>query len=126
MSDAATAIGAGVRDFAGGALYPQKPGEIGGHLFIVEFERPVAADERQRFAAAIDQDLMRRNLDYRDHRAGGFGLSPPQISVLRPGGFAEWMRRRGRLGSQNKVPRVVADPELFADLRAFAAANRAD
>ncbi len=126
VTTAANSIGAGVRDFAVGALYPEKAGEIGGHLFIVEFERMVRAQERARFAAAIDQDLMRRNLDYRDHRAGGFGLLMPQIDVLRQGGFAEWMRRRGRLGSQNKVPRVIADPELFADLGAFAAANRAD
>jgi len=49
------------------------------------------------------------------------GLQPPQVQVLPAGGFAEWMQRRGRLGSQNKVPRVIADPELFADLRAFAA-----
>ena len=86
----------------------------------------MSADESTRFAAAIDRDLTRRNLDYRDHRAGGFGLLAPQIGVLRQGGFAEWMRRRGRLGSQNKVPRVIADPELFKDLRGFAAANRAD
>jgi hypothetical protein len=33
------------------------------------------------------------------------------------------MRRRGRLGSQNKVPRVVADPARFAHLHAFAKAN---
>jgi hypothetical protein len=36
------------------------------------------------------------------------------------------MRRRGQLGSQNKVPRVIADAALFADLRAFAAVNQAD
>ena len=58
------------------------------------------------------------------HRAGGFGLRPPEVIALRPGGFAEWMRRRGRLGSQNKVPRVIADLALFADLRAFTEANR--
>ena len=58
------------------------------------------------------------------HRAGGFGLRTPEVIALRPGGFAEWMRRRGRLGSQNKVPRVIADPPLFADLRAFTEANR--
>jgi hypothetical protein len=120
---AAAAIGAALRDFAVGALYPERPGEIGGHLFVVEFERPVAAAERARFAAALDHDLAERNLDYRDHRAGGFGLRPPEIAILRPGGFAEWMRRRGRLGSQNKVPRVIADPALFADLRSFAAAD---
>jgi hypothetical protein len=126
VTGAAIAIGAGVRDFAVGALYAEKPGEIGGHLCVVEFERPVSAEEAARFAAAIDEDLMRRNLDYRDHRAGGFGLEPPRISMLRQGGFAEWMRRRGRLGSQNKVPRVIADPELFKDLREFAAANQTD
>jgi len=123
---AAQAIGAGVRDFAVGALYPETSGAIGGHLYIIEFERLVSAEERARFASAIDQDLMRRNLDYRDHRAGGFGLLPPQIRALPHGGFAEWMMRRGRLGGQNKVPRVIADPALFADLRAFAAATRAD
>jgi hypothetical protein len=126
VTGAANAIGAGVRDFAVGALYPEKPGEIGGHLYVVEFERPVSAEEESRFAEAVDRDLMRRNLDYRDHRAGGFGLRPPRIYVLRQGGFAEWMRRRGRLGSQNKVPRVIADPELFNGLREFAAANRAE
>jgi hypothetical protein len=119
---AATAIGAGVRDFSAGALYPEKPGEIGGHLFIIEFERTVAADELAHFAEMLDRDLMRRNLDYEAHRAGGFGLRRPQIVAMRSGGFAEWMRRRGRLGGQNKVPRVIADPALFADLRAFAAA----
>jgi hypothetical protein len=123
VSAAASAIGAELRDFSVGALYPEKPGEIGGHLYIVEFERPLAGDDAERFAAAIDQDLLRRNLDYRAHRAGGFGLAPPRIFVVRQGGFAEWMRRRGRLGSQNKVPRIIADPELFANLRRFAAAN---
>ena len=87
VTSAAAAIGAGVRDFAVGALYPEKPGEIGGHLYIIEFERAVSADERALVAAAIDQDLMRRNLDYGDHRAGGFGLLAPRIGVLRHGGI---------------------------------------
>ncbi len=121
VTGGAAVIGAGVRDFSVGALYPERTGEIGGHLFVVEFERPVTADEIARLAAAIDRDLMRRNLDYEAHRAGGFGLRPPEILVLRQEGFAEWMRRRGRLGSQNKVPRVITDPELFADLRGFTA-----
>ena len=125
VTNAAADIGAGVRDFSVGALYPAAPGELGGHLYVVEFERPVGAAERQRFAAAIDRDLMRRNLDYEAHRAGGFGMRAPEIRLLPQGGFAEWMRRRGRLGGQNKVPRIMSDPRLFADLRAFAAEYRA-
>lgn len=124
-AEAAAAIGAGLRDFAAGALYPQRPGEIGGHLYVVEFEAPVSEEDRARFGAALDAALMRRNLDYRDHRAGGFGMRAPEVLVLRPGGFAEWMRRRGRLGAQNKVPRVINDPDLLADLRGFAVENAA-
>jgi len=125
-AEAAAAIGTGLRDFAAGALYPQRQGETGGHLYVVEFETPVSEEDRARFAAALDAGLMRRNLDYRDHRAGGFGMRAPEVLVLQPGGFAEWMRRRGRLGAQNKVPRVINDPGLFADLRDFAAANAAE
>jgi hypothetical protein len=124
VTAAAAAIDAGVRDFSAGALYPETAGEIGGHLFIVEFERAVAADELARFAAVLDRELTWRNLDYEAHRAGGFGLHAPQVIALRHGGFAEWMRRRGRLGSQNKVPRVIADPALFADLRSFSETSR--
>ncbi len=123
---AAAAIGGELRDFAAGALYPEKPGDLGGHLYIVEFERPVATAALARFADAIDRDLCRRNLDYAAHRAGGFGMAAPRISALPPGGFAEWMRRRGRLGGQNKVPRIISDPSLFTDLRAFAAARATD
>ena len=58
------------------------------------------------------------------HRAGGYGMRAPELRLLPPGGFAEWMRRRGRLGGQNKVPRVISDPELFADLQNFASQNK--
>lgn len=121
---ATAAIGAELRDFAVGALYPERPGDIGGHLYVAEFERPISRAEARHFVEAIDRDLAVRNLDYRDHRAGGFGLNPPQVMQLPPGGFAEWLRRHGKLGAQNKVPRIVADPTLFADLREFAAARQ--
>src|SRR5205814_9015001 len=64
VAAAAAAISAGVRDFAAGAVYPENPGEIGGHLFVLEFERGVSEAELARFAATLDRDLMRRNLDY--------------------------------------------------------------
>ena len=121
VTEAAAAIGAELRDFAVGAVFPQASGELGGHLFVVEFERPVSPDLLPGFAEAIDRGLIRRNLDYEAHRAGGFGMRAPEVCMLPHGGFAEWMRRRGRLGAQNKVPRVISDPELFADLREFAA-----
>ena len=75
-----------------------------------------------RFGAALDAALAQRNDDYAAHSRGGFGMAPPQIVLVPPGGFAEWMRRRGKLGGQNKVPRVINDPALLADLLQFAGA----
>jgi hypothetical protein len=44
-------------------------------------------------------------------------MGAPEIAAMPAGFFAGWMKTRGRLGGQNKVPRVIADPNLFADLR---------
>ena len=41
-----------------------------------------------------------------------------------PGGFALWLKSRGRLGGQNKVPRVIGDQALLQGLRSFAAEQR--
>ncbi|MCW5774626.1 MAG: hypothetical protein KIT16_23480, partial [Rhodospirillaceae bacterium] len=61
--------------------------------------------------------LSGKNEDYAAHRAGGFGMKPPAVEAMRPGGFAAWMKARGRLGGQNKVPRVIHDAGLFTGLR---------
>ena len=57
-----------------------------------------------------------RNADYQAHRAAGVGLPPPALCVARPGVFEGWMRRRGKLGGQNKVPRVDNSGKLTLEL----------
>ena len=37
--------------------------------------------------------------------------------------FATWMKKRGRLGGQNKVPRIITDESLLGDLREFTSAD---
>lgn len=117
---AAEAVGACVSDWSVGAVYPDGSGAPGGHLYFVETDAPVAEAARAVFAARLDSALCERNADYEAHRAGGFGMKAPDLRFLPPGSFAAWMKARGRLGGQHKVPRVAADPDLFADLRAFA------
>ncbi|HEX9837609.1 MAG TPA: GH3 auxin-responsive promoter family protein, partial [Alphaproteobacteria bacterium] len=53
-----------------------------------------------------------------------FGLDPPEVIELKPGSFAAWMKAHGKLGGQHKVPRIVNDETLNADLRAFAETAR--
>ena len=120
-------IGATVSDFAAGSVLPDESGARGGHLYIVELGaeggRTMASTlprQRVRFAEELDATLCRLNDDYATHRAGGYGMDAPRVRFLPPGGFAAWMKNRGKLGGQNKVPRIVNDRELFAELRRFA------
>ena len=121
VSRAAAAIGAAVADYSVGAVFPAGAGELGGHLYVVEFAGAMPGEAAlAAFAAAIDKCLLEKNDDYAGHRSGGFGMKPPAILMMRAGGFAAWMKSRGRYGGQNKVPRIVNDAELFAGLQKFA------
>ncbi len=125
VAEAAGAIGATVSDFAAGSLYPEETGARGGHLYIVELgaEQDDAGPDaagRARFAETLDAALCRLNDDYAAHRAGGYGMDAARVRFLPRGAFAAWMKSRGKLGGQNKVPRIVNDRALFAALRRFA------
>jgi hypothetical protein len=120
VSTAAKTIGASIADFSVGAIFPDAERSRGGHLYIVEFSAtPPNADGIRLFANTIDEVLSRRNDDYRAHRSGGFGLEPPRILAVAPGTFEAWMKSRGQLGGQHKVPRVIANAQLFQSLRDF-------
>ena len=117
VAAAAQAISAAVTDFSMGAVFPAEQGDLGGHVYVVEFARMPSPEAIARFAAVIDETLQRRNDDYRAHRAQGFGMKAPAVEAVQPGTFAAWMKARGRLGGQNKVPRIINDQTLLASLR---------
>jgi len=121
VAAAAAAIGAAVTDYSVGALFPARSDEPGGHLYIVEFAgRPPSGSRLAEFARVLDATLSSLNEDYKVHRTNDFGMRPPIVHPASPGTFAEWMKRRGKLGGQNKVPRIIGDPQLLDDLKAFA------
>ena len=120
IAGSAAAISFAVNDFAVAPTYPEREGELGGHLFLVEFAGgPPASSAVERFAEHLDKALLEANEDYATHRAGGFGMYAPRIRLIAKGGFAAWMKSRGQLGGQHKVPRVITDPELLRQLLDF-------
>lgn len=118
VSAGAAAVGASVSDYTVTPVHPAKPGDVGHHLFVVEFTPPVSVAARAAFAAALDRKLAELNADYAAHRAGDFGMHPPEVRATPPGTFTAWMKSRGKLGGQNKVPRVIQDPALLRSLLA--------
>ena len=120
VAAAALSIGATVADYAVAPIFNERAGPSGWHHYIVEFANEIPSDERLAvFRDALEQKLSTLNADYRAHRVGGYDLAPPRVQAAPPGTYRAWMRSRGQLGGQHKVPRIINDADLFAKLRAF-------
>jgi hypothetical protein len=114
VARAASAIGADVVDFHVGPVFPPSAGTGGHHRYLVEFARPPR--DVTSFAREVDMALCRINEDYQAHRAGDLTLRGPEVIPVRRGGFADWMRARGKLGGQHKVPRMDNSGRLTGEL----------
>jgi hypothetical protein len=87
------------------------------HEWFVEFDnRP---PDLQRFAERVDRNLREKNIYYDDLISGNI-LSPLNIRPVRRNGFIDYMKSIGKLGGQNKVPRLSNDRKVVQDLERFA------
>ena len=87
----------------------QVDGELPYHEWFIEFEK--TPDDMNAFEAAIDNQLRRKNIYYEDLITGGI-LQPLKVRVLKRQGFQEYMKSEGKLGGQNKVPRLSNDRNI--------------
>lgn len=79
----------------------------GAHEWIIEFLD--APESIGYFAEVLDNALKSLNTDYEAKRYNNITLRPPVIRSVKKGTFYEWMKQRGKLGGQNKVPRLSND-----------------
>jgi len=86
------------------------------HEWFVEFEQ--LPQDLETFAASLDQHLRQKNVYY-DDLVGGNILSPLKITPVRKNGFIDYMRSIGKLGGQNKVPRLSNDRSIANALTAY-------
>ena len=79
------------------------------HQWLIEFSKP-PKDLRQ-FAQVLDRKLQEINSDYEAKRYKDITLQPLEIIAARQGLFNDWLKQRGKLGGQNKVPRLCNSRE---------------
>lgn len=103
--------GAIVKDFTAGPVYFQDK-EAGAHEWIVEFDK--YPDNVQHFFKIMDDTLRQINSDYDAKRFNNLALKEPLVHIAKEGLFYSWMKERGKLGGQNKVPRLSND-RVFLD-----------
>jgi hypothetical protein len=112
---AAAESGVTVTEFTVAPMIQQGEGKS-YHEWFIEFEKePASLSE---FAEKLDQQLRLKNVYYDDLIAGNI-LEKLKISKVQRNGFIDYMKRIGKLGGQNKVPRLSNDRAIANDLTAF-------
>jgi hypothetical protein len=86
------------------------------HEWFVEFENTPA--DMRRFADKVDANLRKKNIYYDDLIAGHI-LQPLQIRPVKKNGFIDYMKSVGKLGGQNKVPRLSNDRHVAEQLEKY-------
>lgn len=86
------------------------------HEWLIEFEKE--PKDLNQFGGEIDKTLQKYNSYYKDLIAGGI-LNPLKITPISKNGFREYMKSIGKLGGQNKVPRLANDRKIADKLTAF-------
>jgi hypothetical protein len=79
------------------------------HEWFISFEQ--APEDLPAFAKAVDDNLRIKNIYYNDLISGGI-LQPLKIRVMQRLAFQEYMKSEGKLGGQNKVPRLSNDRRI--------------
>ncbi len=116
MLQAAAQFAAKITEFTVAPMIVQQGQGKSYHEWFVEFEQ--APQQLEAFADCLDQQLREKNVYY-DDLIGGNILDRLKISLVRKNGFIDYMKQIGKLGGQNKVPRLSNDRNLANGLAAF-------
>lgn len=116
VAEACKKTQASIQNFTAGPHFLGE-GTRGGHEWVIEFvDEP---DDPERFVQILDEKLRELNSDYDAKRHKDIALVAPKVHLAKDGTFYTWMKKRGKLGGQNKVPRLANNREYLDDLLSF-------
>jgi hypothetical protein len=116
ISEACEKTGARVKDYTAAPIYFNQS-ERGGHEWWVEFEESPASISE--FRDQLDRALKSANSDYAAKRQKSIALKEPVIQIVSNGTFHRWLESKGKLGGQNKVPRLANHRQYVEELAQF-------
>ncbi|PZX58175.1 GH3 auxin-responsive promoter family protein [Algoriphagus chordae] len=111
---AAEQTGARIANFTAAPVYFDGSGSKGAHEWIIEFQK--SPSDPAEFDRLLDLHLREINSDYDAKRHKGLALVEPIIHHAPAGLFEKWMRSRGKLGGQHKVPRLSNSREYLDEI----------
>jgi hypothetical protein len=89
--------------------------EKAGHEWLIEFEK--LPDSIEKFEQLLDKNLQSINSDYEAKRYKGMALQSLVIHVAPEGTFYKWLKMKGKIGGQSKIPRLANHRQYFEEIR---------
>ena len=87
------------------------------HQWLIEFSKE--PEDINTFALILDQALQKINSDYEAKRYKDITLQPLEIIKARSGVFNDWLKQKGKLGGQHKIPRLSNKREFIEQILAL-------
>jgi hypothetical protein len=102
-----------ISEYTAGPVY-MTGDDNGAHEWLIEFEKE--PDNLSLFTEKLDKTLSSLNSDYEAKRNRNITLRMPIVQAVPKGTFYNWMKQRGKLGGQNKVPRLSNDRKYIEEI----------
>ena len=116
LEKACKETGAVIVEYTAAPVYLNDDQEA-AHEYIIEFESE--PDHMERFIQIMDQELKNLNSDYEAKRSADLMLHLPKVVKVPENTFFSWMKARGKIGGQNKVPRLFNERKYADEILQF-------
>lgn len=105
-----------IREYTAGPIF-MGDNSNGAHEWLIEFEKE--PEDLEYFVTLLDHALCSLNSDYEAKRYRNITLRMPVVRKISPGVFFQWMKVKGKLGGQNKVPRLANYRQYLEEILAI-------
>ena len=116
LHNACSKTGAVVNDYTAAPVYFSETSN-GTHEWLIEFEKE--PDSLEVFTKELDAALQAINSDYEAKRYKDIALGMPIVHNIPKGSFNNWLREKGKLGGQHKVPRLCNERKYVEEILAM-------
>jgi hypothetical protein len=105
--------GAMINEYTAAPVYMSNNSK-GTHEWLIEFHKP--PNSLEKFTDALDNALKSINSDYEAKRYKNITLDPPLVRIVPNGTFYKWFEGKGKLGGQNKMPRLANERKYIEEI----------
>jgi len=113
LTEASNQTGALIKDYTAAPIFMEE-GKKGGHHWLIEFVK--MPDDINKFRDILDLTLQKVNSDYEAKRYKDITLDKPELTVAKKNLFYNWLKAKGKIGGQNKVPRLANNRKYIDEL----------